>query len=921
MLRSMILYNVFLTLCTLSINMLHACEMLGDSDNIRAPGDIMIGGLIPVHEKIANVVNLKKPESQICEGFDVRGLVKALTMIHSIEMVNNSTLLPGIKLGYEIYDTCTEPTKALRAVLGFLSKSNSTDNCVEVQCNYTDYLPKVRAVIGAATSEVSIVVARLLSIHLMPQISYSASATILSDKARFPAFLRTIPSDDYQTKAMVKLVQRFQWNWVGTIASDDEYSRSGIDNFISQAESLGICIAFQEVIPFYSSAHITNSRINEIANTIINRTRVNVIVIFGKGSHVIELFKILGTQNISKVWIASDSWSTNSNITRLENIHNIGEIVGFAFKSGNLSKFQNYVKNLPTHSTNANTFLTKYYRLRGLCANVQTDELETCISNQTHHSVVNSHHAVNNATEMQYQEDDFLVNNIEPGVISNIQWSVTALAHALRNLLKCNEGICRKSFDFAPWELLKELKNLNVTDGGTKIQFDSSGDFVSGYDILMWKFISGKMEFNHIIAEYNIQENKLTVKDSRFNKLKAITSNCSKMCQPGQIKMSTEGQHKCCYACVNCSFNTFAKISDALQCFQCSGDEWSPIGSASCNKKRIVFLDWKNGFSIVLVTLSAFGIVLIIVIVVIFIKNVNTPVVKSNGGNMSFIMLISLLFSFLSVGFFLGKPNDVTCKIRQCLFGISFTLSVSCALTKSLKILLAFNFNPANQKHLRNPYHSWLITVFCTGLQVIICTAWLVFNGPKVQKDVKRLPKEILVECNEGSNVAFAVMLGYIAFLALICFTFAFKGRKLPESYNEAKFITFSMLIYFISWITFVPVYVTTHGMYLPAVEIVTILSSTYGILCCQFFPKCYIILFKKEYNTTTSFLKNLYDYSLKSTNVITNSQLSLRYSVHTNSCKSIKCSNYQKSVNINSNSSVQNNGINKVSRKRCSSW
>ncbi|XP_060677032.1 G-protein coupled receptor family C group 6 member A [Hemiscyllium ocellatum] len=915
MFQSMILYMVPI-FCVLSITTVLACDILDDFDNTRDPGDIIIGGLIPVHEK---VVIAKKPESQKCTGYDVRGLMKALALIHSIEMVNNSTLLPGIKLGYEIYDTCTDPTKALKATLRFLSNSNSTDNCVKVQCNYTDYRPTVQAVVGAATSEVSIAIARLLNIQLIPQISYSSSAKILSDKARFPAFFRTIPSDEYQTKGMVKLVQMFQWNWIGTIASDEEYSRSGINNFITQAEQAGICIAFQEVIPFYSSVQVTNFRIKEIANIIINQTRVNVIVSFGKSSHVAQLFKELSNQNISKVWIASDSWSTNSNITRLENIQNLGNIVGFTFKSGDVSMFQNYVKNLPSNPKSSNTFLTEYYNLRKLCAHVQTYNLDSCLSNHTHHVMANSLLTVNNSMEIQYQEDDFLVNYIDPGVTSNIQWSVTALAHALKMLLKCNEGICQKSFNFAPWELLEYLKKVNMTDGGTKIHFDPSGDLMSGYDIVMWNFTEGKVEINRKVAEYDIEENKITVRDSKLNSLKAVVSKCSKQCQPGQIKLSSESQHTCCYDCINCTFNTYSKTKDALQCDFCLPDEWAPSGSAHCYKKRIIFLDWSNGFSIVLLTLAAFGIVLIIIIISIFFKNVSTPAVKSNGGTISFIMLISLLFSFLSVGFFIGKPNDITCNIRQCLFGISFTLSVSCALAKSLKILLAFDFNPANQHNLRNFYHSGLITSFCTGLQVIICTMWLVFNGPKMHKDDTRMQKEILIECNEGSYVAFAVMLGYIAFLALICFSFAFKGRKLPENYNEAKFITFSMLIYFISWITFVPVYVTTHGLYLPAVEVVAILSSTYGILCCQFFPKCYIILFKKECNTTNSFLKNLYDYSLKSTNLITNSQHSLNCSGHNKSCKSIKSNNSQKILSITS--AAQNNGFTCVSRKRSSSW
>ncbi|XP_078255751.1 G-protein coupled receptor family C group 6 member A [Rhinoraja longicauda] len=920
MLRNVFLFQFLFVVCTLSNQTPSTCENMHDSYNIEAPGDIIIGGLFPVHVKIETSVDFKKPEGQTCKGFDVRGLVKVLAMIHSIEKINNSTLLPGIKLGYKIYDTCTEPTMALRAVMKFLSKANSSDNCVEVHCNYTDYMTTVKAVIGPATSEVSISVARLLNINLMPQISYSASAKILSDKTRFPAFLRTIPSDTFQSKAMAMLVQTFGWNWVGTIASDDDYSRSGIDSFISEVEHHGACVAFQEIIPYYSSDQITTSRIKEVANTIINRTRVNVIVMFGRASHVIELFEILNTHNISKIWIASDSWSSNNNITRLEKIQNIGKIIGFTFKSRNISKFRDYVKKLTLNSTGVNTFLKKYYMLYNFCTDEENEDLDSCISDEKYLLKYNEHQDMSNGKELQYMENGFLLNNIEPGVTSSIQWSVYALTHALQNLLKCNEGSCRRSLDFAPWELLKELKNVNITKEGNRIQFDSFGDFISGYDILLWKPIKGKMAVGHIIAEYDIQKNKFIIKDSRFNDFKKVVSECSSHCQLGQLRLSSKGQHTCCYDCVSCSLNTFSNTTDAQQCFHCSEDEWAPTGSASCNKKDAIFLKWTNEFSIVLLIFTAFGIGLILVIIVIFIRNINTPAVKSNGGILSFIMLFSLMLSFASVFFFLGKPNYLTCKFRQCLFGISFTLSVSCTLTKSLAILFAFNFNPANQKYLKTCYNPWLIIGICTGFQVIICALWLIFNAPRADRDIRILPREMLLECNEGSYVAFAVMLGYIALLALICFIFAFKGRKLPENYNEAKFITFSMLIYFISWITFVPVYVTTKGRFLPAVEVVTILSSTYGILCCQFFPKCYIILFKKEYNTTSSFLKNLYDFSLKSSKNISKSQVSAQSSFSSFPPLSIKCNSFQKLDNINRNSFIESNRMKWIPRKRFSS-
>lgn len=72
------------------------------------------------------------------------------------------------------------------------------------------------------------------------------------------------------------------------------------------------------------------------------------------------------------------------------------------------------------------------------------------------------------------------------------------------------------------------------------------------------------------------------------------------------------------------------------------------------------------------------------------------------------------------------------------------------------------------------------------------------------------------------------------------------------------------------------PVYVTTSGMYVPAVEMVVILISNYGVLGCHFFPKCYVILFRRDQNTATAFKKNVYEYTRKKVDSVSVSDTTL---------------------------------------------
>ncbi|KAM9852469.1 G-protein coupled receptor family C group 6 member A [Aulostomus maculatus] len=829
----------------------NASEQISVPPGCTAAGDIIIGGLFPIHQAVDEEEESFAPHLHSCVRLQVNSLSRCLAMINAIEEMNKSPLLLdlNITLGYHIQDSCADVSMALRAVADFTQPAHCHMAGRTSRCDQP-----VTAVIGASHSEISISVARQLTLRMIPQISYSSTAVILSDKERFPAFMRTVPNDQYQTAAMVRLLSSYGWNWVGIITSDGDYGRSALDNFVSQASEEGICVAFKSILPQSVTSQDLSAAITQAAKTIVTNPKVQVIVSFAMQSHMANLYLELQSQMLTKgknftsmrrVWVASDSWSLSSSAHGNVTLHDIGHVLGFTFKSGSLSSLNGYLSRLEAAGLDGaenNPFLQDFYTQLNESGSSGGPEL------------------VSTAVQM-------LREHSSTASTFSIEMAVSAIAQAVASV--CRGRDCKTLGALQPWEVLKALWMQEFKLQQKSYKFDTSGDINLGYDVIMWQPREGNINVHNVVAEYHPHSNSFTItKSKQLQDLRHISSRCSNSCVPGEFKKTAEGQHTCCYACINCTENYYSNGTDMDECMSCDTNiEWSPGGSSSCLPKDLDFFSWQDGFAVALLTFSALGILLALLVSALFLHQHDTPVVKAAGGPLSQVILFSLVVSYISTMLFVGQPNILQCKARQVLFGISFTLCVSCILVKSLKILLAFQFNPALQDVLRNIYKPYLIVIFCVALQASICIAWLVLKSPF--NDTERGRTFLLEYCHEGSYVAFGVMLGYIAVLAFLCFACAFKGRKLPQQYNETRFITFSMLLYLISWLIFIPVYITSSTKYLPAVEMVVILISNFGIFSCHFLPKCYIILFKKEQNTESAFRNKLYEYSNKTSHLV----------------------------------------------------
>nr|XP_020444726.1 extracellular calcium-sensing receptor-like [Monopterus albus] len=783
---------------------------------------------------------MHRPLPLECIGLNFRDFQFALAMIFAIEEINNSTdLLPGISLGYKLYDTCDSIARSVRVALALANGNVVVSAPTEAPCTRP---AQVQAIIGGTSSSLCMVIANVIGPFHIPLISPFASCACLSDKTKYPSFLRTISSDYYQSRALAQLVKHFGWTWVGAIRTNNDYGNNGMATFTETAQQLGICLEYS--VSFFRTDSL--DKIKKIID-IIKASTSKVIVAFLSPLDMDVLLYASAHHNMTGYqWVGSEAWIIDSQTAEKDTHHILDGAIGLSIPKAHISGMREFILDVKQLSSSSNELFTELW-----------ETLFNCKFKQSNSSAENQKECTGHEDPSEVQ-NIFTDMSLMPA-FNSVYKGVYAVAHALHSMFGCHVT-CNYNVQLDPFTILQHIKNIHFkTKEGDEVYFDENGDPAAKYGIINWQPTENGIVDFVTVGLYDASlpaDKQLSLQLESLiwtqNFKQVPVSVCSKKCPPGTRKVLQKGKPVCCYDCIRCAEGEISNMTDSISCERCHPESWSNDRRDACVKKQAEFLSYEEIMGVLLTAAALFGTCMTAVVAAIFFTYRTTPIVRANNSELSFLLLFSLTLCFLCSLTFIGRPSEWSCMLRHTAFGITFVLCISCVLGKTIVVLMAFRATLPGSNVMKwfGPAQQRLSVVAFTLIQVVICILWLTISPPFPFKNFTQFKDKIILECALGSAVGFWAVLGYIGLLAILCFILAFLARKLPDNFNEAKLITFSMLIFCAVWMTFIPAYVSSPGKFSVAVEIFAILASSFGLLICNFIPKCYIILLKPEENT-----------------------------------------------------------------------
>uniref|UniRef100_A0A3B5BEJ0 Glutamate metabotropic receptor 8 n=1 Tax=Stegastes partitus TaxID=144197 RepID=A0A3B5BEJ0_9TELE len=812
--------------------------------SIRLDGDIILGGLFPVHsrgDRGTPCGELKKE----------KGIHRLEAMMFAIDLINKDPeLLPNITLGARILDTCSRDTYALEQSLTFVQALIERDGS-DVRCANGDppiftKPDKIVGVIGAAASSVSIMVANILRLFKIPQISYASTAPELSDNTRYDFFSRVVPPDSYQAQAMMDIVTAMEWNYVSTLASEGNYGESGVEAFVQiSRETGGVCIAQSLKIP----REPRPGEFDKIIRRLLETSNARAIIMFANEDDIRRVLDAAKRNNQTGhfLWVGSDSWG--SKISPVISQERVAEgAITILPKRASVDAFDRYFRSRSLSNNRRNVWFAEFWEENFNCKLGMHGKRPGSLKKCTGLEKV--------GRDSSYEQE---------GKVQFVMDAVYAMAHALhrmhRELCHGYPGLCpRMASNIDGKELLSHIRAVSFNgSAGTPVVFNENGDAPGRYDIFQYQIT------NRSTAEYRVIGSWTNKLHLRVEAMRWKTGDpslpasvCSIPCRAGERKKVVKGV-PCCWHCERCEGYHYQ--ASEFTCELCPYEMRPDSNRTGCVPISIIKLEWHSPWAIVPVFISMLGIIATSFVIVTFVRYNDTPIVRASGREMSYVLLTGIFLCYAITFLMIATPDVGVCSFRRIFLGLGMCFSYAALLTKTNRIHRIFEQGKKSVTAPRfiSPASQLVITFSLISVQLLGVFVWFAVDPPHTvvdygeQRTQDPMSARGVLKC-DISDLSLICSLGYSILLMVTCTVYAIKTRGVPETFNEAKPIGFTMYTTCIIWLAFIPIFFGTsqsaERMYIQTTTLTISLSLSASVsLGMLYMPKVYIILFHPEQN------------------------------------------------------------------------
>ena len=730
---------------------------------------------------------------------------------------------------------------------------------------------RVAAIVGPAISSTLKVTSPALSIFKIPHISYWATSELFSKKREYQYLFRTVPSDEYQARAMVKLLADQKWTYVVALSSNDDITGGlGLDAFRHGMASVHMCIAFEERFHYLDIVKIDQI----IWQLVAEKNKANAILLWAGWKYARALFNRMeqlyaNDTNIRHlmekrhfVWIASDGWIARGPDFFFDENHKqrFGgnhTLLGFVFRvpAEFWQHASDFNERLKQHMSRIPITWENLHGNPGL-ALIRSDDC----SNFSLSDMVQAGCSVS------------LAGNYPPVESGSLMLAVRAAL----NVIDVAFADCRSNATckVPTGDVLREMMlNVNsschavgnVNTSQCRVFHRENQDLQASY-MVKKLVLDSEMKPKLTIVSYWVLDEHAKDDEQNFGRLdmnngtifanvdERPTSVCALPCEAGQQKKPDEDS-ECCWSCEDCSAtNRVLRPGIDTQCNECDPGEKPNVNSTGCEPIEPEYIDYPHPGATAIIAVAAVGASVVLATGFIYHKYRLTKVVQSNGQALANLLLAALLLGFLSCAVFFNRPTTASCSVFAVLSPVVIVFSTATVMVRTLRLAGKNKAVASGSKVLWwmrkarldkfKAQLSFVATV--TIIPNLVLALWVLTDPIKTARD-KSDPRKVLLQCER--RVAFTGLVAFI-FLVLILGTaaMAFQTRKLPSNYKESKLVHLTSFALCIIWIPLTVTFFIDSTLQ-PVIVALRILAHMLAIWSCMFLPRLYIILLRPQHN------------------------------------------------------------------------